>query len=262
MKSAVLLLIFFCFNCFAQIPKPVINEIDLRVKHELNASIVVGVYENQQAHFYVAGWQNKAENKPATLDSVYEIGSISKTFTGLLLAIMAEKYEFQLDEAIHPHWPKPFQLVDQSQQAITFKHLATHTSGLPRLPANINLFSNDPYANYSRNDLISAVMSIDGLNTGSYAYSNFGAGLLGESMAVLADDSYNNLIQQYILEPLSLSQTYMTIDEVPNNHLAQGYAGDSQTQAWNFQALAGAGSIRSSIKDLLAYGVGLSKARK
>ena len=103
--------------------------------------------------------------------------------------------------------------------------------------------------------MINAVMKSKPTKAGSnYAYSNYGAGLLGESMAVIGQDSYNNLIDTHILKPLNLTQTYMTSAAVPANQLVQGYAGSSEANAWNFKALAGAGSIRSSIHDLLSYG--------
>lgn len=249
------LLLILSFNLFAKIPQGVIDEINLRVKHDMNPSIVVGVFENGESSFYVHGWQHKAKQIPVTTSSIYEIGSISKTYTSLLLATMAEKHDFSINDAIQSHWPKPFKLEDQSTAAITFKHLATHTSGLPRLPANLNLLSKDPYADYGRNEMINAVMKSNPSKAGSnYAYSNFGAGLLGESIAVIGQNSYNNLIDTHILKPLNLTQTYMTLDAVPTDQLAQGYAGSSEANAWNFKALAGAGSIRSSIQDLLAYG--------
>lgn len=260
MKSKLIFLSTICLLLISplsqsQIPNDVINEINSRVKQKLNTSIVIGLFEKGTAHYYAEGWQNKAAEIPATTNSVYEIGSISKTFTGLLLAIMAKKHDFDLDEAIHTHWPQSFKLNDEAGQAISFTHLATHTSGLPRLPNNLNLFSDDPYAAYSRDDLIEAVTAMQPTKAGShYAYSNFGAGLLGETMAVIAEDSYNNLIQKHILTPLNLNQTYMTLNEVPSAQLAQGYLFGIATPPWNFQALAGAGSIRGSIKDLLSYG--------
>ncbi len=240
----------------AQISDDVIKEVDLRIKHGVNHSIVVGVFDKGRSNFYTQGWQNKAEKIPVSTDSVYEIGSITKTYTSLLLAIMSEKHGFNINDTVQSHWPKLFKLEDQKNQAITFKHLATHTSGLPRLPGNLNLFSNDPYADYGRNEMIKGVIDAQPKIAGSkYNYSNFGAGLLGESMAVIGKESYNELIIKHILEPLNLTGTYMTLDTVPKTHLVQGYAGNSTTNAWRFQALAGAGSIRSSIKDLLAYGV-------
>lgn len=240
----------------AQIPAEVKQEIDLRIKHEVNPSMVLAVFEQGATHYYTQGMQNKALRIPASKDSVYEIGSISKTFTALLLAQKVQAKALDLDDAVQDYWPKPFQLIDNNQQAITFKQLATHTSGLPRLPSNLSPFAADPYADYDRSDLLIGVEQAAPVNAGSvYAYSNFAAGLLGETLAVMDQQPFNDLVKTNILQPLNLNQTYMLLSEVPEAQLAQGYAGNKPSTAWQFKALAGAGSIRSSIQDLLAYGV-------
>ena len=118
------------------------------------------------------------------------------------------------------------------------------------------LFASDPYASYGRAELLAGLADIRPTQAGvHYAYSNLAVGLLGETLANIGGDSFNQLIQAQILDPLKLSQTHMTLGSVPDARLATGYAGDQAASAWNFQALAGAGSIRSSITDLLAYGV-------
>lgn len=240
----------------AEIPAEVQQQINLRVQHGHNPSIAIGLFEQGQAAFHVAGWQDREQNLLATTESVYEIGSISKTFTALLLAIQAEAGLVELDEAVQDHWPQPFRLVDEQQQAITFKQLATHTSGLPRLPANLLAFGADPYANYDRAQLVKGVGMAQPQAAGThYAYSNFGAGLLGESLAVMQNSPFNELLEKQILKPLHLDHVYLTLEAVPKSLLVQGYSGQTATSPWNFDALAGAGSIRSDIRDLLAYGV-------
>ena len=256
MKHLSLSLLFLGFVASAEIPKDVKTEIDLRIKHDLNPSIVVGLYENGQSYFYTQGLTNKDKSQAVDNNSVYEIGSVTKTFTSLLLATLVNDKKIKLDDAIQDHWPKPFILEDPEKQPITFKQLATHTSGLPRLPNNLMLFSKDPYANYDRTLLIKAINTTKPKKAGSqYAYSNFAVGLLGETLALIENQPFNALIEQNIIKPLALNHTYMQLDQVPTELLVQGYAGKKTATAWNFKALAGAGSIRSSIKDLLAFGV-------
>lgn len=252
----ILVLVILCFSANAQIPNAVKHEIDQRIKHDMNPSIVVGVYENGESHFYTKGMQNKTLQIPADTSSVYEIGSITKTFTGLLLAQEVVAGKIKLGAPIQDHWPEPFHLVDNNQSAITFKQLATHSSGLSRLPTNLPAFAKDPYADYDRQQLLAGVKTAKPQDAGThYAYSNFGAGLLGETIAVIENSSYNQLIAEKILNPLNLSEIYMQLKDVPTKQLAQGYMDKKPAQAWQFKALAGAGSIRSSIQDLLAYGV-------
>ncbi|MGJ8662120.1 MAG: serine hydrolase domain-containing protein [Marinicella sp.] len=252
----ITLLLFIPLIAMAQIPDEVKKEIDLRIKHQINPSIVVGLFENRQSHFYTQGFQNKEKNLKANTDSVYEIGSISKTFTGLLLAQLIEEKQVELDGAVQAYWPEPFELVDKLNQPITLKQLSTHTSGLPRLPGNLPMFAKDPYAEYDREQLLLGIKMVQAQQSGSnYVYSNFAVGLLGETLAVVSGESYNSLIKRNILEPMSLNSTYMELDEVPQQHLAQGYSGIKAVEPWRFKALAGAGSIRSNITDLLAFGV-------
>ncbi len=256
MKRSSLILLFFTFVASAEIPTDVKTEINLRIEHDINPSIVVGLYENGQSHFYTQGLINKNQSQPADNNSVYEIGSITKTFTSLLLATLVNDKKIKLDDAIQSYWPTPFKLEDSEKQPITFKQLATHTSGLPRLPNNLLAFSPDPYANYDRSQLIKAVNSTKPKIAGSqYAYSNFAVGLLGETLSVIEDQSFNHLIEQVIIQPLELKHTYLQLNQVPTELLVQGYAGKKAALAWNFKALAAAGSMRSSISDLLAYGV-------
>ncbi len=256
MQKFILLMLFTCGMASAQIPADVIKEIDQRIKHGINPSIVVGVYDQGTMHFYTKGLQNKALSLQASEHSVYEIGSISKTFTALLLAQKVQTKAVNLEDAVQDFWPQPFKLEDNNNQAITFKQLSTHTSGLPRLPSNLSPFSKDPYADYDRAALLVGINKAKPVNAGeTYAYSNFATGLLGETMAVIDQRPFNDLVKTNILEPLDLKQTYMLLEEVPEAILAQGYMGNKPSNAWNFNALAGAGSIRSSIQDLVKYGV-------
>lgn len=255
MKLLTLSCLLVGFAAVAEVPSNVQNEINLRVKHNINPSIVVGLYENGQSHFYTQGSREKKQAMTVTKNSVYEIGSITKTFTSLLLATLVQDKKVGLDDAIEDFWPKPFALKTRKNQPINFKHLATHTSGLPRLPYNLMAFSKDPYANYDRNQLIEAINNTEISNTGQYVYSNFAVGLLGETLSVIENKTFNQLIEQVIIKPLKLNHTYMQLEQVPQELVVQGYAGNKAATAWNFKALAAAGSIRSSIEDLLAYGV-------
>jgi len=248
-------LLILSFLASAEIPQAVKTEINLRVEHDINPSIVVGLFENDQSYFYTRGLSNKESAQAVNNNSVYEIGSVTKTFTSLLLATLVQDKKIRLDDAIEDYWPKPFVLKDAKNQPITFKQLATHTSGLPRLPDNLMVLSQDPYANYDRKQLIEAIKNTKPAVAGTqYAYSNFAVGLLGETLSQIENQSFDTLIERSIIKPLGLNHTYMQLAQVPEDLLVQGYAGKNPASAWNFKALAAAGSIRSSINDLLAYG--------
>lgn len=255
MKKLSVLLLFWVFNVSAEIPKDVKHEVDLRIKHGHNPSIALGMFEKGKTAFYVKGWQNKEQQIPATKDTVYEIGSITKTFTGLLLAVFVEEHKVGLDAAVDALWNHAFELKDHTGQPINLKQLSTHTSGLPRLPSGFPLFADDPYSTYDRAALIDVLVKMKpGQADQKYAYSNFAVGLLGETLAVISGTSFNDLVQQKIISPLSLKSTFVSLNDVPKQHLAIGYTGDKPNVPWSFKALAGAGSLRSSVADLLSYG--------
>ncbi len=256
MKKFTLLLLLFAVQVQAEIPQHVKQDIDQRVKHGINPSIVIGVYQDGKSVFYTQGYQDLEQKTPATEQSVYEIGSITKTFTGLLLAQAVKQNKLTLDTAVQDHLPNGVTLQDSAAQPITFKQLSTHTSGLPRMPDNIPLFTKDPYADYDQAKLWQGIKTAKRLQAGvNYQYSNLAVGLLGVALSRVENLTYNQLVTERIIKPLALNSTFMQLDEVPKQHLATGYTGNKAANPWNFKALAGAGSIRSSIKDLLAYGV-------
>lgn len=255
-----LLLAFSLNTSVAQIPNHVQHEVDQRVKHEYNQGIVLGLYSNNAKAYHVSGWSDKDKQLKLNLQSVFEIGSITKTMTGLMLADEIIKNKVSLDDHIDELLPDDLKL--KSPDSITLKQLATHTSGLPRLPPNLNLFmSNDPYADYQRKDLFEAISSevIDSDNQ-IYKYSNYGVGLLGEALANLNQDQYQNLLKKRIFEPLNLNHSYADASLVPEAQLVTGYSGKNPAPHWHFKALAGAGSVNSSIEDLLSFGVAILKA--
>lgn len=255
------LLMALSLNVFAaDVPENVQFEIQQRVKHDYNPGIAVAVYEQDQKAVHVHGWASKAQQKPLTPQSVFEIGSITKTMTALLLAEAVVQKKVSLDDHIDSVLPTELQL--KSPQAITLKQLATHSSGLPRLPSNQkNIFGKDPYADYQREDLLEAVSDQVVLQDQQhYAYSNFGVGLLGEALAILNQDSYQNLLQEHVFKPLNMNHSYADASMVPADLRVTGYAGKYEVSNWHFKALAGAGSVNSSIEDLLTFGIAILKA--
>ena len=180
--------------------------------------------------------------------------------TALLLAEAVIQEKVSLDDHIDNLLPA--ELKFKSPRAITLKQLSTHSSGLPSLPSNIkNIRGQDPYADYQRENLLAAISEQAILKDNQhYAYSNFGVGLLGEAMAMLNQDSYQNLLKSHVFEPLNMNNSYADASLVPEDRKVTGYAGKFAVPNWHFKALAGAGSVNSSIEDLLTFGVAILKA--
>lgn len=191
-----------------------------------------------------------AEGDPSHL--TWEIGSITKALTGILLAEMAGRGEVALDDPIARHLPEAVaeRLPDRQP---TLRHLATHTSGLPRLPRSW-LWRlrgrDDPYADLTDDD----VWDVLGPRTRlpgrpRFAYSNFGMGLLGHVLARAGGAAYKTLLTERVLAPLGMTGT-----TVGGGTPVPGFRRRRPTPPWTFGALAAAGAVRSSAADLLALG--------
>ena len=188
---------------------------------------------------------------------IFEIGSISKVFTGLLLTQAVVEEKVTLDTSISSLLGDlAFQ--DPRVGEITLRQLASHTSGLPRLPANLDQGAHqlDPYAHYDRARLRSALKTLELDSDPPYAssYSNLGVGLLGDLLSLLYDKSWNELVREKITGPLKMPDTVVTLSADQERRLAQPYFDDEKVRNWNFQALSGAGALRSTAADLITFG--------
>lgn len=190
-------------------------------------------------------------------DTIFEIGSITKVFTALLLADMAERREVALDDPVAKYLPAGVRAPERNGRAITLLDLATHTSGLPRLPTNLSLWNvSDPYADYS-DDRLYEFLSGYRLkrNAGAqYEYSNLGGGLLGQVLALRAGTNYEALVRARICGPLGMNDTSITLPTEMKGRLARGHdARLKRVKSWDHAALAGAGALRSTANDLLKF---------
>jgi D-alanyl-D-alanine-carboxypeptidase/D-alanyl-D-alanine-endopeptidase len=182
-----------------------------------------------------------------TADSRLEIGSVTKVFTSLVLARLAERGEVGLDQPLSDFLPAP--------DGITLRHLATHTSGLPRLPKGMLLRAilrrdvTDPYADCTADFLIENLSRIRPGTPGKrFRYSNLGAGLLGLALSRHAGMGYADLVAREVTTPLGLTGTGI------GGPVVQGHKADGKpTGPWNLADLAGAGGLRSTMTDLVRF---------
>jgi len=190
-------------------------------------------------------------------DSVFEIGSVSKVFTTTLLADMIQRGEVSLDDPVSKYLPKNVTMPERGGKVITLLDLATHRSGLPRLPDNIKPADPlNPYAGYTAEmlfDFLSRCTLTRDIGQ-SYEYSNLGVGLLGEVLARRAGQSYEALLTERIFRPLDMNGSGIVLRPEMSARLAMGHsAGLVQVKNWDIDALAGAGAIRSTVADMLKF---------
>jgi CubicO group peptidase (beta-lactamase class C family) len=180
--------------------------------------VAVGTIDAAGRAFYAYG------KTPSDGRTIFEIGSVTKAFTATLLADMAERGEVTLDTPVADLLPKDVRI--PSAGVVTLRHLATHRSGLPRLPDNLDLANtSNPYADYTPEMLYKGLTGDARRRKPgeSYEYSNLGVGLLGHALARKAGKSYEQLVIERICEPLGMRDTKMTLDAAERARLAQGH---------------------------------------
>ncbi|GAB2849856.1 serine hydrolase [Pseudoduganella ginsengisoli] len=218
------------------------------------ASIVIGIVE-QGSEPAVYGFGSVAGRLPDG-DTVYEIGSITKTFTALLLAQQAASGVLKLDDPVQLLLPD-YTIPAWQGQAITLRDLATQTSGLPRLPTGFTPPDMaNPYAAYGPADLQAFLRGhrLARKPGASYEYSNLGFGLLGVALSAHAGKSYESLVRDHITGPLGMPSTGVALTPAMRARLAPGHDSAGKPAGnWDFDTMAGAGAIRSTASDMLRY---------
>jgi serine-type D-Ala-D-Ala carboxypeptidase/endopeptidase len=229
--------------------------------HELKPVLEHGLLSEATGGGLVIGVLDQGERRIFTYgtahpDSIFEIGSITKTFTGLILAQMTVQKKVSLTEPVRALLPPGFVGVPTASE-ITLLDLATQHSGLPRMPDNFKPKNkSNPYADYDSR-LLGEFLTKHGMvkhAEAKFLYSNLGFGLLGYALSQRAGVSYAQLIQTQITGPLQMRDTVVTLSSAQRAGLIQGHDGSfNRVGSWDFDALAGAGGLKSTAYDMLTY---------
>lgn len=185
----------------------------------------------------------------------FQIASVTKAFTALLLTDAVTRGEVALDQRLDSIIPQAANHPDG--QPITLADLATHTAGLPRLPPGFRRQArhnrDDPYAHFGADELIEALRHPPKRPPGRVRYSNYGGGTLGQALARALGAPFGELVAERITGPLGMGRTDLLLaSEVDNG--TQGHAKPGKpVPDWHFTGLAGAGALRSTVADLLVF---------
>jgi len=238
----------------AEIRQILVDRID--VQHQ-SVGIVVGVIGPEGRRVVAYGQLAKGDPRPLGSDTVFEIGSTTKVFTSLLLADMVQRGEVALDDPVAKYLPASVKMPERNGRQITLVDLATHTSGLPRMPTNFTPKDmNNPYADYSVEQMYQFLSGYQlTRDVGSqYEYSNLGGGLLGHVLALRAGMSYEALVRSRICDPLGMNDTRITLTPEMKARMAAGHNQALESvENWDLPTLAGAGALRSTANDMLTF---------
>ncbi|HTD88228.1 MAG TPA: serine hydrolase domain-containing protein, partial [Candidatus Binatia bacterium] len=246
----VLVYAFFEGRSYAKLPDT--NDLKERIAtlagpymaKRTNAALVIGVLQDGKEH--VQGFGNPKPDR----STIYEIGSITKVFTAITLAKLAHDGLVTLDDPVTKCLPANANVPTN----ITFKHLATHSSGLPRLPDNFFAVvgnSANPYIVYKKKNLYDYFRNAKNLKEpgAPSGYSNLGFGLLGHALELCAGKPYATLVHDNVLAPVGMQNSAMTNANVIPGHDPKG----KPVSNWDFDVLAGAGALRSNAEDMLKF---------
>lgn len=251
-------------------PEPVVfntleEEINfLTEKHILSGGIIGIIDKNQNRQIFSFGTKELNTNEPPDINSVFEIGSMTKTFTATLLAKLMLEGRLEDDFVEHYLPDDSITLPQLDGQQIRFMHLVTHTSGIPRslqgtdypLPSGYNPFN--PYEEYTAEIVYNYLTNFCQLEFKpgiSWTYSNTGMGLLGHVIGLMDSSSYEAVLQRDIFDELSMTRSSVLLNEEQKNNLAIGYS-SNKIRMPEFTAqdiLQGCGFIKASLNDMYNY---------
>lgn len=228
-----------------------------RVDSGRAVGIVVGITQGGTRRYFVAGTGGPGR-APLDEHTIFEIGSISKTFNALLLADAVARGDVRLDQPVAELLPATVKVPAHASGPITLEHLATHRSGLPRLPTNMAPADvSDPYADYDTTRLHAFLTghTLAREPGASGEYSNLGAGLLGYALARHAGaSSWGALVAERITDPLGMRETFVEVPASMRARFSAGHNAAMDTVSyWRLDALAGAGALRSTAADMLTW---------
>jgi CubicO group peptidase (beta-lactamase class C family) len=216
--------------------------------------VAIALIDGQQVQYQLHGLADTGQQRVVSRETLFEIGSVSKPLTALAVLSVAAQQNWQLERPLAQQFAMP----ELATHQYTLTELLTHRSGLPRLPANLPLDDlRNPYARYHDNELRAALTTTD-FTERQFGYSNYGYGLLGWLLATELKQSYAELMQQRVFQPLAMPTAKVQLSLPAHagtppalSKLARGYAiNGEQVANWQFDSLAGAGAVVASIEDM------------
>jgi CubicO group peptidase (beta-lactamase class C family) len=220
--------------------------------------IVVGLIEPDGSRRVLTFGEAGEGARPLAARSVFEIGSITKTFTGTVLADMVRRGEVRLDDPVGKYMPAGVRVPSLNGRQITLLDLATHTSGLPRLPTGyVSPDPSNPYAHFAAEHLYAFLNRHELAREpgAKFEYSNLGMGLLGHALARAAGaDSFQRLVSDRVLRPLGMSMTAYGRPAALAPWMTKGHSRQGAVAPYfDVAVLAGGGGLNSSVTDLMTY---------
>ena len=222
-----------------------------------DVGIVIGIVDEQGSRVVSCGKLDNGTDQEVNGDTLFDIASITKPFTGFLLQDMIDRGEMKLDDPVQKYLPASVKMPSRNGKEITLLHLVTHTSGLPHIADNLAPKHVDqPFADYTVEELnafLSGYKPTRDPGT-KFEYSSLGAGLLGHVIALKAGSDYESLVVDRICRPLKMDSTRITLTPELKGRFATGHNRFGETvPSWDRQTQLGGSALRSTANDLLKF---------
>ena len=211
-------------------------------KNEVPGAAVLLIVEGKPYAYYY-GYADRESKKPVTKDTIFELGSITKVMTSLLLAQEVDFAKIKLKEPVSKYMPT----LPASFGKITVRSLATHTSGLPfNVPVDVK--------NRAEWEKYAATYTPEYPADERYTYSNLGIGLLGQTLETVTHQSFNQLYRTKILAPLGMQPIALTVPKKLQVFYAQGYGEKGEPLPPISDGLfPSAGAVKASADDMAKF---------
>ena len=227
------------------------------IRLRATTGLSIGILKNGKTFYYGYGETARGNGQLPDEHTIFEIGSITKTFTSLLFANAVVQGRVKEDDPVSPYFPDSIPPLAYQGTAVTLKTLSNHSSGIPRMPANFHPRDNEnPYQDYDLPDMYSfyKTLTLSRKPGSQFEYSNLGGATLGIILEKVYKKNYQELFVETICDPLGMTDTREFIGKNDSTRFAKGYTEEGKyNEPWDFEAMAPAGSIRSTATDLLTY---------
>lgn len=226
------------------------------IENKIVDGLSIGYIEGDHYGIVHLGSSNNTGKKADNL-TLYEIGSVSKVFTSLLLADAVVRKEIELNAPADVANAAGIRLPSRDGRSITWLDLSTHRSGLPKLPGNLEVTTlTNPYRLYDSKKAAAALKSYELTRRPGEAweYSNFGVSVLGYLVAENAGQSYQQLLRDRIAKPLGMADCTVSLTSDQKKRFAWPHDKvGSTTLAWTFADLPGAGEVHATMRDMMRF---------
>ena len=237
-----------------ELPSDIEKETQERIKKGYHLGTVIGIIDSNGTRYYGFGQKSLADDTTPDGNSIFEIGSVTKTFTSTLLSDLNQKGEINIQDSIQTYLPVFKNVLAKNNKIITLENLSSHTSGLPRDPFNMDVNDDYRYRDYSiekLNAFLSHYVLDSTANT--FNYSNLGVLVIEHSIESKMNRTYESLIIERVTNVLEMSDTQFRVSKDKRERLVVGYKNGQHTDELDIGEFQAMGGLRSTAKDMLKF---------